>query len=82
MRGSAATLDVLAGHIIMDDRCSDWLSRALAESGSAAAWMADFDNPAPDQGVDVVIDAKFRRALVTNAALWTPVVKALGLTID
>jgi hypothetical protein len=38
-----------------------------------------------DAGIEPTLDStpdKFRRALAADVALWTPVVKALGLKID
>jgi len=38
-----------------------------------------------DAGIEPTLDStpdKFRRSLAADVALWTPVVKALGLKID
>ena len=60
-----ATLDALAGHIILDERPKTLLGlviTALAEKWlRRQLWMVDFDRlPPSDQGVRVVIDAVLR----------------------
>jgi hypothetical protein len=60
-----ATLDALAGHIILDERPKTLLGlviTALAEKWlRRRLWMVDFDRlPPSDQGVRVVIDALLR----------------------
>jgi hypothetical protein len=60
-----ATLDALAGHIILDERPRTLLGlviTALAEKWvRRQLWMVDFDRlPPSDQGVRVVIDAVLR----------------------
>ena len=60
-----ATLDAMAGHIILDERPKTLLGlviTALAEKWlRRRLWMVDFDRlPPSDQGVRVVIDAVLR----------------------
>lgn len=60
-----ATLDALAGHIILDERPKTLLGliiTALAEKWlRRRLWMVSFDRlPPSDQGVRVVIDAVLR----------------------
>ena len=60
-----ATLDALAGHIILDERPKTLLGlviTALAEKWlRRQLWLVDFDTlPPSDQGVRVVVDAVLR----------------------
>jgi hypothetical protein len=79
-----ATLDAVAGHIILDERPKTLLGlviRALAEKWlRRRLWMVDFDRlPPSDQGVRVVIDAVLR-SCPPDRGPWASTVAAARAT--
>jgi hypothetical protein len=59
--------------------------RFLHLAAGAAALPAVSRRTLIDAGIEPTLDSdpeKFRRSLAADVALWTPVVKALGIKID
>ena len=57
----------------------------IAQATRAAVAEPAYKQMLIDAGIEPTLDSspeKFRRSLAADVALWTPVVKALGLKID
>jgi tripartite-type tricarboxylate transporter receptor subunit TctC len=62
-----------------------WIAERIALATRAAVADSAYQKVLVDAGIEPTPDStpdKFRRSLAADVALWTPVVKALGLKID